>query len=75
MTARIVEDKPIEALQVEYEATQEAVKTPLLTLLREVVGHIVQQEIMHSLLMRNIEALIKYDRFMDAWMRRVATGQ
>lgn len=62
----------IEGLEAGYDATNEGVKTPLFSLVGEVIFDVTQQGKMNMLLMPSIKDLTYSDRFMDACRRRVA---
>lgn len=69
--AWFVEGKLIEAVQVGYDMAKEGVKTPLFTLVGNVIAETIQQGKMNSLLMRCIEAPTEPERLMDVLTWRV----
>lgn len=66
---RLVENSLVEALKVDYFAAMEGEGTPLFNLVEAFIVDTVQQGMMHSLRIKNIEALTQSDSFMDALMR------
>lgn len=75
LLTRLVEDTIIKVLQVGYDSAKERVKPFLFNLVGEFIADIMQQRKMKSLLMKNIEALTKSDRYMKSLKRRVVEWQ
>lgn len=72
MLAELLVDRLIDGLQVRFNAANERVRTPFLKWEGPSIVEITAQEMLDSLLVRNINGFTYSQVFIDALTRRVA---
>lgn len=75
MLARLVENKPIEALKVERCAAKEGIDISLFNLVLEVLVDNIHSKSMKLLLLRTINQLNQPKKFLDIFLRPVTDCQ